>query len=142
MWANGVPGPAFRRPATPTHPRGRMVAACSTCTDRRSRRTDRASPNLVEAQLDQSTRRMTPLPSDPQPAIRLRHELAAARQAGQTFTAAWDAAMAHALETSPPRERADWRDALLATSTAWRHAYDREDALDHHQALSTLAEAA
>jgi hypothetical protein len=82
------------------------------------------------------------VPGDPAPAIRLREELVTARRSGETFETAWDAAMATALETSVPRERDDWRDALLETSSAWRAGYDRHEALDHHQALAMLAAAA
>jgi hypothetical protein len=35
------PSEDFRRPPSPTHPRGKVVPACSECTARRSRRTDK-----------------------------------------------------------------------------------------------------
>jgi hypothetical protein len=50
--------------------------------------------------------------------------------------------VAHALGTAAPRERDDWRDVLLETHGAWRAGYNRHEALDHHQALAMLAEAA
>jgi hypothetical protein len=161
----------FRRPATPTHPRGRVVPACSKCTAARSRRTDKLKTCRTcghRQALDQFRRFARkrdgldpqcrscwavayrqgdgavtpPVPGDPVVAIRLREELVAARGAGQTYAEAWPTAMATAVGAAAPRERDDWRDALLETSSAWRAAYDREDALDHHQALAMLAAAA
>jgi hypothetical protein len=82
------------------------------------------------------------VPPDPQPAVRLREELLAARRAGQTFSTAWPPAVATALGTSPPKGRKDWENALWATRDAWEAAYEHEVALAGHAAVGTLAEAA
>lgn len=55
----------------------------------------------------------------------VRHRLAAARRAGETFTAAWPAAVSAALELVGPTERDHWLGALRYTKPAWRDGWDR-----------------
>lgn len=96
------------------------------------------TPALAEAQVD----RAASFAPDSAPAIALRRELVDARRSGLSFSEAWPTCMATALDNSADRERADWQDVFLETSSAWRAGFERTDAMAGHGALAILAEAA
>lgn len=69
----------------------------------------------------------------------LRDRLTAARRAGEPFEAAWTPAVRAAVSGEPARERRAWREALAATQTGWRAAYDRAPATRSDRAILMFA---
>jgi hypothetical protein len=63
---------------------------------------------------------------DPAPAIRLRLELQARREAGWHFDDAWSAALNTVLYDLGRKNRAEWSATLGDTRGAWESAYLRE----------------
>lgn len=64
---------------------------------------------------------------DPSPAVRLRAELAAHRDAGRSFTTAWPLAVNAALRDLRPIDQADWRAAMRSMRAVWGASYSRRE---------------
>jgi hypothetical protein len=61
---------------------------------------------------------------DPEPARRMRAELARQRDAGAPFGLAWEIALYAALYEIKGKDCADWRTAFLAMRDVWAEAYE------------------
>lgn len=74
------------------------------------------------------------------PAAVLLNRLAAARRAGQSFDAAFEAALLAALTVAPGPEVEDWRLALAETAEEWRAGWERRPLTRAELALRAVAD--
>jgi hypothetical protein len=79
-----------------------------------------------------------PSPPDTAPLVRLREQLAAAREDGELFGDAWPIAVTSALTGLRGRELSEWKVVLDRTAEAWERSYTRQPATKVDKQMSLI----